>query len=251
MKSICQVRYSSIVLVCFALFTSAGARANEMVNLVSADFPPYFGPNLPHGGLITQIVIQAFRRSNYTAQVQFLPWPRAIAEVREAKTDGMLALPEMREEEAWFAYSAPILQLQLGFFKQRDRQIEFKDMLDLKQFKIGTVRGYPNPPIFSYAQLSSFDSLDDATNLRKLAVGRLDLVLTDRLVGKFLLESRLADMRVALAWQGQAIATPAQYLVLAKKRPGYEKKMQAFNDGLQQMAQDGSLKELLRQAGVE
>jgi polar amino acid transport system substrate-binding protein len=225
--------------------------AENVIKLVSSDYPPYFGASLPNGGAVINIVVQAFRHSDYQVQVQYLPWARAISEVRDGNFDGMVAIPYSKEEEAKLAFSSPIHTAQLGFYKQRDRTIEIKEINDLKLFRIGTVRGVSNPVEFNAARPPSFESLDDATNLRKLAIGRLDLVLTDKLVGKYLLENRLTDMRIALNWQGFQLTSNSQHVVFSRKRINFDKKLAAFNEGLRIMAQDGSLKELLHQAGIE
>lgn len=234
------------------LLPASGLQAAPLqaVELVSADYPPYFGPSLQQGGVLTQIVVQAFRRSHYPVNIHYLPWARALADVREGKFDGMIALPA-REDDKDLIFSIPLAHLQMGFYKQQERQISFKDLHELKSFKIGTIRGQALPMPLNGLQLSTFDSLDDTTNLRKLGIGRLDLVLTDRLVGKYLLENRLTDMRIPLDWQGQLVATPSQHLALSRKRAEAMKKMQAFNQGLTQMEQDGSLKKILQNAGMQ
>ncbi len=234
-----------------ALCLALPGHAENVVKLVSSEYPPYFGASLPNGGAVINIVVQAFRHSDYQVQVQYLPWARAINELRDGNFDGMVAIAYNKDEEAKLAFSTPIHYSQLGFYKQRDRHIEIKELGDLKSFRIGTVRGFNNPSEFLAVSPSSFESLDDATNLRKLAIGRLDLVLTDKLVGKYLLENRLTDMRIALNWQGFQLATNTQHVAFSRKRANFEKKLTALNEGLRIMAQDGSLKELLHQAGIE
>ncbi len=238
------------VLSCL-IATSPHCHADKVVRLVSSEYPPYFGASLPNGGAVVNIVVQAFKYKDYQVQVQYLPWARAISEVRDGNFDAMLAISHNKEDDNKLAFSSPITTLQLGFYKQRDRNIEIKDITDLKSYRIGVVRGHSNPSQFNNLNGSNFESLDDTTNLRKLAIGRLDLVLTDKLVGKYLIENRLTDMRIALNWQGFVVANHTQHLAFSRKRPDFDKKLTAFNDGLRIMAQDGSLKELLHQAGIE
>lgn len=249
----CKLRKIAVVAwaVCMPFFCSVAMAANQQIHLVSSDFPPYFGPQLNHGGPVTQIVVQAFQRSHYTVHIQYLPWARAIAELRDGNTDGMLSIGELPAKDGQLVYSSAIFNLQLGFFKQSDRKISFKQLSDLQAYKVGVVRGYPNPNNFLAAQLSSFESLDDTSNLRKLAIGRLDLVLADKQAGQFLINTRLSDMRVAIGWQGQAIANPSQHLVLTRKRADFGKVLAAFQNGLRQMELDGSLQEIWRNAGLE
>lgn len=243
------------ILQCFILSclvaASPACYADKIVRLVSSEYPPYFGASLPNGGAIVNIAVHAFKHSDYQVQVQYLPWARAINEVRDGNFDAMLAISHNKEDDNKLAFSNPITFLQLGFYKQRDRSIEIKELADLKSYRVGIVRGLGNPSQFNNLAGSSFESLDDTTNLRKLAIGRLDLVLTDKLVGKYLIENRLTDMRIALNWQGYVIANTTQHLAFSRKRVDFDKKLAAFNEGLRIMAQDGSLKELLHQAGID
>ena len=69
---------------------------------------------------------------------------------------------------------------------------------DINQgLKIGTVRGYANPPSFLAANLDSEEEGDDFANLRKLEAGRIDLVLIDRSVAEYLIADRMPAMAIS------------------------------------------------------
>ncbi|WP_186293360.1 hypothetical protein [Chitinimonas sp. BJB300] len=57
------------------------AAAPQEVHLVTSVYPPYFGPDLPNGGVITEIVREAFRRTGYNAKLEFLPTRAALCDV--------------------------------------------------------------------------------------------------------------------------------------------------------------------------
>ncbi len=240
----------ALFLLPLTLCLLASANAQPVVQLVSADLPPWFGPGLPQGGALTQIVSQAWRRQGYTVNIQYLPWARALAELRDGKFDAMIALPQQEADPA-LLYSQALTQWQYVFFKQQGRQLQWQDVSELGQYRIGVVRGYPLPGNLQGLPLKLSDSTDDTTSLRKLALGRVDLVLAERHSGHWLIDHRLAESRIALDWQGSVVASSSQHLAFSRKRGNARQYLQAFNQGLQQMQQDGSLQAILHQAGLD
>ena len=73
-------------------------------------------------------------------------------------------------------------------------KISFSSLKDLIPYKIGVVRGYVNTKEFDAADyLNKDEANDDLTNFRKLLKNRVDLVIADKFVGKYVMETNLAD----------------------------------------------------------
>ncbi|MGQ5525362.1 substrate-binding periplasmic protein [Chitinimonas sp. PSY-7] len=229
---------------------SQNAQAEELLQFVTTEYPPYTTANLPNGGIITAIATEAFKRGGYNINVTILPWARALREGTEGRVDGIVAIWHSVEREQWFIYSNPIAPNQIGFFKRVDSPIRYKNLSDLKPYTIGTVRGYANPPAFDEAKLNTVDAVDDETNLRKLGAKRLDLVLIDKGVAQYLIDLKIGYLMGKLVWMGPAIEAPQLYVVLSKSAPDKEKKLEAFNRGLQLMEKDGTLAKLIAEAGI-
>ncbi|WP_338848152.1 transporter substrate-binding domain-containing protein [Massilia sp. W12] len=249
MKSLTVLQGRRLLLASgLACLLPAQARGH-VLHVAAADFPPWSGPTLAHGGVLSQIVRLALQTQGLGLQLHFLPWARALSEVQSGLFDALLALPP-RENDAALAYSLPIANMQPGFFKQQSRQFNWQELSELKYFKIGIVRGYPLPPALAGLQLNTFDSLDDATSLRKLALGRLDLALVEKHTGHWLIARRLADSRIPLDWHAAPLEQQAQHLAFSRKRAGHQQFLQAFNLGMQKIQDNGRLGALLRQAGL-
>ena len=111
------------------------------------------------------------------------------------------------------------------------------------------VRGYVNPPGFDEAELKTIVVVDDETNFRKLAKGRIDLVLTDRLLGQYVINTVLAGSGVAFEWVSPALAIETQHLVFSKQVDGYEQRSLDFNTGLAAIEADGTLAAIMKKHG--
>ncbi|MGX2954167.1 substrate-binding periplasmic protein [Shewanella sp. JL219SE-S6] len=130
-----------------------------------------------------EIVQSALAVHCYRLQVELKPWARALRSVKEAKTDLLLATWHTPEREQVLLFSEPYLQNRQRFIKRRGDPFEYTDLDSLKGKRIGVVRGYSYQTGFRAA--SDFirvpnNSLE--SNLKMLAVGRLDLTLEDEIV---------------------------------------------------------------------
>ena len=226
------------------------AAPKEEVYLITSDYPPYFGPNLPNGGVISEIVREAFRRSGYPAKLEFLPWPRCLAYAKSGKVDGLFGIWYLKERESFMLYSDPMPPIQLGFYIRANSKIKYTNLEDLRPYVIGTVEGYADPPNFAAAKLKKDIAPDDKSNLAKLKVGRVDLVLIEKGLAKYILTHDLLAMKDDLVWIDPPVSTNLQYVGFSLAAPRAKELQQAFNSGLKEMNADGTLNRLLIQSGV-
>ena len=119
----------------------------------------------------------------------------------------------------------------------------------MRPYQIGVVLGYVNPPGFDEANLKTVTVFDDETNFRKLAKGRIDLVLADRLLGQNIINTVLADSGVAFEWLTPALAIETQHVVFSKQIDGYRQRAADFNAGLAAIEADGTLTAIIKKHG--
>lgn len=221
------------------------ARADNSVVMTTTEFAPYMGSSLRHQGVLVAIADEAFRREGYSLKVRFLPWARALAYAKEGRADGMVGIWHSQEREQWFLYPKSVLSNQIGFYARVGRPLTYKNLVDLKPYVIGTVRAYANPPAFDAAHLHTEEAVDDLTNLRKLAAGRLDLVLVDRAVAQYLIDNALPELKSQLQWVSPPIDILPLYVAVSRQAPEAGPKLAALNAGLESMQKDGSLARLV------
>lgn len=235
------------VIFCFALFLQGTtAVCEERLTLGSLDWEPYIGKILPGQGWVAQVVREAFSRSGITVDISFRPWARVVQEAKSGKTHGYF--PEYYSENLTehFIFSHPFPGGPLGFFKHRDRVIEFKTLNDLKNYKIGVVRGYVNTVEFDSADfLNKEPAKDDLSNLNMLVSGRVDLCLADKFVGEYLLGKHLKDKQGMLEFMDTPLEIKQLYVCLSKKTRHHDLIMDRFNESLEAMMADGTFERIL------
>jgi len=238
------------MLATTVLLLGLPASALDVIHLATSEYPPYMGQGLPQGGAITAIATEAFRRGGYEVKATFLPWARTVDSAKSGLVEGVLGIWHSKEREQWFVYSNPLPATQMGFYKRSDSPISYTALSELKPYLVGTVRGYANPAAFDEAKLRTDEVVDDETNLRKLSVGRIDLVLIDKGVARYLINSKPDAFKAKLVWLEPAIEKLPLYVALSKKTPEIDKKLAAFNKGLLAMEKDGTLARLVKEAGI-
>ena len=230
---------------------AAGAwAASEKVTLAGTDFPPYTGAGLPRGGFLTEITREAFRRAGYALEMQWYPWARALRISMEGGVDGLLGVWRSPDREKWLDFSPPLAANQVGFFRRSDQPIAFRSFADLAGRRIGVVRGYVNPKAFDDAHLRTDEAVDDAANLRKLGAGRVDLIVIDRGVANYLLQTSVSALNGLVTWMDPAIEVLPLHMGLVREAPRHDQLAEAFSRGLKDMERDGSLQRVSTQAGA-
>lgn len=79
--------------------------------------------------------------------------------------------------------------------------------------------------------------------------GRVDLVLSDRIVAQHIINSALPELAADLDWIDPPVHVDIQYLVVSKNAENSTTIMEDFNAGLAAIAEDGTLKEIMGKHG--
>ena len=154
------------------------------------------------------------------------------------------------ERKAWFAYSDPIPPAsETGFYKTSDKNISFTTFEDLKPYTIGVGRGYVRPPGFDEAALKTSLAKDDEENLRKLHKGRVDLALTDKVVAKYIIDTKIPDAVPDLEWLPPALHVETNHFAISRQAEDFNTKLADFNRGLATIEADGTLETIIAKHG--
>lgn len=150
----------------------------------------------------------------------------------------------------WFDFSDPLpIANQIGFFKRSDRPISYRTIEDLRPYKIGIVRWYSNPVAFEQAGLDTEAVTDDRLNMKKLAAGRIDLVLIDKVIGHCIIETELPESAHRLEWLEPTLNTDDQYVIFSRAVEDFDKKRSDFNRGLKQIIQSWAVQAIIERHG--
>jgi len=238
---------TSLISICLWPHT---AGAERQILLAATEYPPYYGAKLHNQGVITEIIREAFKRSGYEVEIRFLPWKRALEATRRGEFDALFTAWYRENRTQWFDFSDPLpIANQIGFYKRVNRHIAFRSIEELRPYKIGIVRGYSNPVDFDQAGLDTEAVTDDRLNMKKLAAGRIDLVLIDRVIGQYIIDTDLPESANLLEWIDPPLKTDDQYLIFSKNVSDFAVKRAAFNRGLRHIIKTGQVRKIITRHG--
>ena len=221
-----------------AVFLCSSSRA-EVVTLTSLDWCPYTCANSQSQGVTSSIVRAAFKVQGYDLKIQFLPWNRAVFNARN-EPDVARYFPEYPGSTPGFLLSPEIGFGPLGLVESVDKPVEWKTVADLANFRLGVVSGYLNTPELDQrisAKTQPTDmAMDDAANIRKVGVGRIDAAVIDANVFNYLLKNdpSLAFVKTKVRMNPRLLE--AKSLHIAFTDSDYGRKMAAiFAEGLKKI----------------
>ena len=233
------------LLLCslFVGFFWGNAVCEEKLTLTYFDFPPYEyqEDKAPHGIFIT-IVKDIFNKANISLELEFLPFKRGYNMVKKGKIDGIFNFYKVKERLEYFDYSEPIIKNPLHFFSRKDSAVDFNTLDDLKNLKIGLLRGYTYGEEFDNSTIFKKDITDShIANFKKLAFGRIDLYPCDKLVGIYLAKKN------NLMSELEILPTPLKvmdgYIGFTKGR--HQKIIDTINTIVIKMHQNGDIEKII------
>lgn len=240
---------SSLAALPLCSFAAPAPNAQGRVRLVATEFPPYTTASLADHGAAVAITRAAVERAGMTMELQYRPWVRALGELQQGQWDGVIGAWHSVERESYMVYPRALgITNKIGFMARVGSNIAVDDLKRLGALTIGVVRDYANPPAFEQMQLRKEEAIDDLTNLRKLAAGRVDLALVDKGVAFHILQTQLREHLNALTWLDPAVADMPLYTAFSKKMPELGPRVAAFSRALNELQMSGELQRILQRS---
>ncbi len=235
------MRRYSLILFSLALlqFTSPIVAARE-VSMLTLNWAPHYGEDLPEQGLTTALVTAAFRAGGHNAEVQFVPWSRALKEVEDGKADVVMGAYYNEERTTRYIYSDVIYYLDVGLIARPGlSKSRYDSLRELRNFNIGVTRGFANSEEFDAAQYLNKDvASTPVLNIRKLYRGRIDMAVMN--FDLFRYEAKKAGHCITnVNFMDPPLQRQGLYVMASQNIPDGEKLMQDFNTGLVALRDSG------------
>jgi polar amino acid transport system substrate-binding protein len=244
----------NVILAAFVItIWSAQSMAGEKtVSLAVLNWEPYAGEKLKNFGFGVEIITEAFRRSGYTAIISFMPWIRALKDTEIGKYDAVGFAYYSDQRARTYTMSGPFSESSLEFCRHKDSSISYKTLQDLKSYRIGIVRGYVNTAEFDAANyLTKEETNSEMLNLKKLLNKRVDLILIDKYVARFLIAKNFHNEQSEFVLIEPPLKIQPLYLMFSKKIKNHDLMCKDFNRGLQQISDDGTINKIMASHGFD
>src|SRR3989338_416318 len=224
--------------------------AAEPLLLTNGEWPPYLGQQLPHQGIASRIVSEAFALEGIQVRWEFYPWARALRLAERGKRAGSAVWLRSPEREARFFISEPVIESSYLLFHRRDRAFDWQTVEDLAGLQIGGAIDYDYGEAFQRAEREGRLKVRRLSNeeqgLRMLLAGRLDVFPMDKVVAFALLQEHFsASERARLSFHPSPLRSDPLHLLLSREMPGNAELILRFNQGLKRLRDSGRVAQSL------
>lgn len=268
-----KIRYFIIVILSLLIAAQSFA-AKKQIRLLTLDWEPYVGSEIPNNGFVATIITQAFTKAGYDVKIEFHPWNKAMEIAQDGKADGVFPAYHKKSREEHFIFSTPFAKSPLelckiryfqspspggGISNQQGYYIQYitdpridqtQALRDLKKYRFGVVKGYAHTPEFDAADfLTKVQVASDAANIAQLLRGDVQLIVIDRYVARNIMIKQFPWRSGEVEFMKPALSLKDLYLAISKKTTDSEEKLKDFNLGLKILKEDGKLDLLMRQYG--
>ncbi|SFH03224.1 polar amino acid transport system substrate-binding protein [Pseudomonas sp. NFACC45] len=238
------------LLTTFALlYLSMDARA-EKLRIVTEPWAPYvYEENGQVLGLDYETTAIVFKRLGIDVQWQLLPWKRCLAMLEQGLADGALDIFHSNERDAMLLYpSEPLSDVEFVMFYANARPHPFRTLDDLGGLTVGTSPGYLYSQAFRESPLFKRETAPThEANFGKLQLGRIDLLITDRRVGRHVLKQmQLGDQ---ITENPVVVSRQSQYLAV-RRNAGMDLLVQRFSAELKRFKREPAYAELIARYGA-
>ncbi len=225
-------------MTAFSLATAAGAQS-EKVSFCFNRWQPY--TEIRDGratGITVDILTEAADRAGLTISFQELPWNRCLNLVRRGVLD---AVADAASREEFVQGPTSISAFSNTLWVRQDSEVAELDFNQLTGMTMGLVSGYEFPQRLwddiEKAQIEVDFSVDDETTIRKLARGRVDIIVAD--FANTTVVAREMNLRI------RALTPHHSFDRLYPSfNPSQTGKQERMNRALEQMLQDGFVDEI-------
>jgi len=172
------------IIIILLTFSTLKAQAEFII--LGDPWPPWTSENYgpAQGGIAVDFAYKLFENAGIKIQIHLHPWKRVIRMIQYGQADGILMTQPSKELSEFIHFTEPVFSGKevICFNKVNTPDFKWNSFNDLKNFTIGTILGY-NYGNFSSAKenlsLKTVESQNLISNIKKLVMGRIDLVICD------------------------------------------------------------------------
>ncbi|WP_420548698.1 substrate-binding periplasmic protein [Curvivirga sp.] len=228
---------------------SALAESQKIKLATGTDYAPYTDPDLPGGGVVSQIVRRVFEEMDYEVEIGFYPWKRTYQRTLELQNDATFPFAKNAEREADFLFSRPINQINVRFYEYRETAKNIQTVEDIIGMTYCQPLGYLTEPeltdLIAAGQLSRFEATDMPACFKVLGLGRVNFVLANDFVA-------WESAQAAFGMDGFDRIKPAEepirrayeYLMISRQHPKGRMLIDQFNNAYGSLLDNGTLQQI-------
>lgn len=240
----------SLCLICF----SSHVFAETELIIATGEVPPYVSKK-PEQSCLTEILHAVANEMGVKFVFKFMPWKRCEQSVENLKVWAAVPYLVTPEREKKFYFSISLYNRQVKFFYYspggKNKNITYSELKDLKDYRIGGVRGYYYKKQFLDAGLELDLVNTEEQNFKKLVGGRVDLIPADETLGWYMIRTLFSPEEIGNFF---TIAKPFNrsdiFLMTSKHYPNTQKLLTKFNTALKKIKENSVYQKIADKYGL-
>jgi polar amino acid transport system substrate-binding protein len=221
------------------------------VKLVIENYPPYMDKDDAQKGVVTDLVVKAFKQSGTKAKVQFGTWSEVEQQINEHRAVSFMWLKTKTRVKKWH-FSEPMYLQKKRLLVNQNFSKPTEHLYQLSGIDVGITRGFGYGKKFDdyRHRLKLKENGSDYQTVQALLNKQVELAVVDPLVAVYLVNKYFSqNQRPSLRFiDGQYFDPITYYLVCSKDYGNCLNHIKKFNKGMNALAQQGLMKSLLKQA---
>ena len=230
------------------------AVAGATLIIATGELPPYVSED-PKDAFLIELLHEVAREMGVRFEFRFMPWRRCEAAVEKLEAWGAIPYVRTPEREEKYFFSEKLFNRQAKFFYFSSggvpKSISYTDLADLKDYRIGAVRGYYYEQALLRAGLRVEFVTTDEQSFRMLKAGKVDLIPCDDVVGFHIIQRRFSSGEAAHFFTlSKPLDASGDYLLTSKRFPDTQNLLTRFNRAMKKVKESGVYQKVLKKHGV-
>jgi polar amino acid transport system substrate-binding protein len=243
-----------IFSVCMFGFLTNGSAETTLI-IVTDEHPPHVSKN-PKESFLTEVLDEVAREMGVKFEFRFMPWKRCELSVEKLEAWGAVPYVRTLEREKKCYFSDSLYYYQSKFFYYnpagKRKQIRYTELSDLKDYRIGAVKGYYYEQVFLKAGLNVEYVTAEEQNFKKLKEGRIDLIPADEVLGFYIIRKLYPPEDAGKFFTlSKQLNVSGNFLMTSKHYPDTQKLLARFNAALMKIKKNGVYQRILDKHGIK
>jgi len=231
-----------------------GLMGQSRLTVDTNELPPYVSMNRENS-FLTDLLDEIAREMGMRFEYNFLPWTRCESEVGQGKAWAAMPYVKTEERSKRFKFSDSLFDRRTLFFyysrSGKPKDIDFDKLSDIRQYRVGAVKGYYYEEQFKNVGLSVEYVNTEEQNFLKLRSERVDLIPAEEILGWTVIESLFGrEERKRFFTLDKPLTVGSIYLMSSKDYPDGDLILGKFNKALLAIKKNGIYSALVEKHGL-